>query len=447
MVSIAAMVLVYGSSSEVARVARADQKTRTTLEYARQALIGRAVGDANRPGSFPCPDTDGDGSADFFVGSSCPAYIGRLPWRTLGVGDLRDDTGERLWYALSPAFRDHPGAPPLNSDTRGTLTVYSRSDVTAISREAVAVVFAAGPALPGQARDENTAQCVTTGKHVPHSRCPANYLDAGPGFNNAVPAGPYLVATASESYNDRLAVIVAADFMPQVEQRVAIELRNALLSYRTSSACRCYPWADGGADGVSDDGHNRGRIPTREALPEGWRAGVLPVYFAANDWARVIYYSAARTSLESSGKDCVTCTEPNLALDGTSGYDLVLLTPGHARATQPRATWADYVIDVENRNNDDLYVTPASHGSSRNQVYAITTPLAGCAANARVLLHNLPCPSDKGVVRSACESAAKALEACTCSAAAGTFVKGACVNTLHGAECKPAFAQLQVCSS
>src|SRR6185436_16359760 len=111
MVAIAAMLLVYGSTSETGRAVKADAKTRAALEYARQALIGRALGDGNRPGSFPCPDLDDDGSAELFTGSACPSYIGRLPWRTLGIGDLRDEAGERLWYALSPGFRDHPTAP------------------------------------------------------------------------------------------------------------------------------------------------------------------------------------------------------------------------------------------------------------------------------------------------------------------------------------------------
>src|SRR4051794_10591897 len=86
MVAIATILLVYGSTTEIARIVKADARTRVALDYARQALIGRAVADANRPGSLPCPDGDDDGSADLFVGSSCPSYIGRLPWRTLGVG-------------------------------------------------------------------------------------------------------------------------------------------------------------------------------------------------------------------------------------------------------------------------------------------------------------------------------------------------------------------------
>src|SRR5688500_4529835 len=243
MISVAAMLLVYGSTSEAGRAVRADAKTRAALDYARQALIGRAIGDANRPGSLPCPDLDDDGSAELFVGSACPAYIGRLPWRTLGVGDLRDESGERLWYALSPNFRDHPGAPALNSDARGTLTVYSSGDALAIAREAVAVVFAPGTALPGQVRDDAPAQCGSTGKHIARNRCPSNYLDAAGNLNNTAAGGPYIAATPGLHFNDKLTVISTPDFMPLVEQRVALEARNALLAYRRGSGCRCYPWA------------------------------------------------------------------------------------------------------------------------------------------------------------------------------------------------------------
>src|SRR5688572_8050210 len=142
MMSIATTLLVYGSTTEIGRAVRADARTRAVLDEARQALIGRAIADANRPGSLPCPDGDDDGSADLFVGSACASYIGRLPWRTLGIGDLRDDAGERLWYVLSPAFRDHPSAPPLNSDTRGTLMVYSNTSARVVTAQGLRIVFA-----------------------------------------------------------------------------------------------------------------------------------------------------------------------------------------------------------------------------------------------------------------------------------------------------------------
>ena len=138
-------LFVYGASTEVTRAINADAKTRAVLEQARAALIARAVSDANRPGSLPCPDAvtstpnnvPDDGIADLLVGNACPSYIGRLPWRTLGVGDLRDAHGERLWYALSPNFRDD-NSVQINSDSKGTLTVYAGSSANAVTRHGAA---------------------------------------------------------------------------------------------------------------------------------------------------------------------------------------------------------------------------------------------------------------------------------------------------------------------
>jgi hypothetical protein len=447
MLSLAAMLLVYGSTTEAGRTVKSERKTRATLEYARQALIGRAIGDASRPGSLPCPDGDDDGSADLFVGSSCPTYVGRLPWRTLGLGDLRDASGERLWYALSPAFRDHPAAPALNSDTRGTLTVYSGSEATTISREAVAIVFSAGATVAAQRRDTSTAQCATDGKQVRGDYCAANYLDPASGFNNASATGPYVTAPSTAAYNDRLAIIVAADFMPLVEQRVALEIRNALLAYRKTSACRCYPWADSSNDGASDTGSNRGRLPAVKALPEPWGAQALPPYVAQNDWTRIIHYSVARTALENGGSGCTDCIDASLTVDGVPGYELLLLTAGYTQSLTPRTTAADYIDDVENRNGDDRYVTPASRAADRDRVYAITTAGAGCGANARVLLHNLPCGAPESRSRLACEAAAAALATCACGGAATVLAKGACASTLTGSECAAPLNQLQACTS
>ncbi len=446
MLSVATMLLVYGSTTELARFIQGEQRTRIVLEQARQALIGRAVADATRPGSLPCPDTNGDGSADLFAGSACPSYIGRLPWRTLGIGDLRDEHGERLWYALSPNYRDHPAAPPLNSDSKGTLTVFSNSNATAITQQAVAVIFAAGLALPGQTRDALVELCAANGKTVARTGCATHYLDAAAGINNAAAAGPYIIARPGLHYNDGLSVIVAADFMPLVEQRVALELRNALLAYRTNSACACYPWADSGADGVSDIGANRGRIPTLSALPQNWGAGVLPSYFIANDWARVFHYAVARNALENSGALCTTCVDSTLSLDGAAGHDVFLLTSGYAGANRPSNNAADYFDDLENRNNDDRYATPISAGADRDRMHPILGATAGCAAQARALIDNAPCAAPGNAVRAVCNSARAALMPCTCSAAATTIVNAPCVHGLGAAVCDAAVTQLRTCT-
>ena len=64
--------------------------TALALQQAKEALIARAAFDLNHPGSLPCPDRDNDGVADLLAGNNCFSYIGRLPWKTLGLPDLRD---------------------------------------------------------------------------------------------------------------------------------------------------------------------------------------------------------------------------------------------------------------------------------------------------------------------------------------------------------------------
>ncbi len=447
MLSIATMLLVYGMSTEAGRAVRADARTRAVLEEARNALIGRAIADASRPGSLPCPDGDDDGSADLFVGSACPTYIGRLPWRSLGIGDLRDDAGERLWYALSPAFRDHPSAPPLNADTQGSLTLYSNSTARVVTTQGIAAVFAPGAALGNQQRDSVMAICASSARNVPRNRCPTNYLDASGVVTNAAAAGPYIAAAPADLYNDKVTMIVAADMMPLVERRVVVELRNALLEYRSRATCGCYPWADAAMDGTSDIGAGRGRIPALSALPQTWSPGVLPAYFLRNEWSRGIHYAVARQALEGGGAACTTCTERNLSLDGTEGYDVVLIASGYAEKSRTSMAWRDYIADAENRDGDDRYATPLSLEPSRNRIFAVTSRGAGCAASARVLIDNLPCARADKALRPACDSANAALATCRCAADARVLVSAPCATHLGIKACEIAVTQLKGCTS
>jgi len=128
---VAGLAAALISSLSITALENARKKTNfDVMAQAKDALIGRAVNDSSIPGSLPCPDTNNDGSAELLSGNNCPSYIGRLPWITLGLPDLRDASGERLWYALSPAFRDDNSASPLNSNTKGTLVVYNADGVS-----------------------------------------------------------------------------------------------------------------------------------------------------------------------------------------------------------------------------------------------------------------------------------------------------------------------------
>src|SRR5262249_54990152 len=127
---------------------------------------------------------DNDGTpATPGVDLSCAAgTIGRLPWKKLGLPDLRDGYGERLWYAVSSNYKNSPrtacanagAAGCLNSDTTGTLTVRNPdgaavNDATA-STGAIAVIIAPGPILR---RNDGTLQ----DRSAAGENLAVNYLD------------------------------------------------------------------------------------------------------------------------------------------------------------------------------------------------------------------------------------------------------------------------------
>lgn len=118
LVSVGALAVFVSGLNRATHQLERDRITNEALARAKEALIGRALTDDNRPGSLPCPDTDNDGVAESVCSAS---LIGRFPWKTLKTGDLRDGSGERLWYELSANYRDQVSSEPLNSTTSGTL--------------------------------------------------------------------------------------------------------------------------------------------------------------------------------------------------------------------------------------------------------------------------------------------------------------------------------------
>ena len=81
-----------------------------------------------QPGRFLCPDVDNDGSAE---DSNCENYVGRLPYKTLETEDLREGSGERLWYVLSPNFRRCDTYPTSQTESQPSLTGALKNSGTA----------------------------------------------------------------------------------------------------------------------------------------------------------------------------------------------------------------------------------------------------------------------------------------------------------------------------
>lgn len=314
---IVAVSLMVTSLNSSALRNEQDRKTTYALAQAKQALIGRAAADANRPGSLPCPDTDNDGIVTIgvdVVGNACASYVGRLPWKTLGLPDLRDADGERLWYALSPNFRDATGVA-INSSTAGTLNV--TGSVTA--NNAAAVVFAPGAPLQTQPRD------------AAHATNIASYLDG----TNAKGTGTYEMHAASGTFNDRLIAIVPTEVVSVVERRLAKELGDAIKGYYTANAVLPYAATASCTDTcLAQVGVLSGRIPGDPA-PAPAYAGTSQFlaagsgsWFDVNGWRSVVQYTVAAAYATGGGG----------ALKSSGGADMT--SAGGAVQGGPLATLA-----------------------------------------------------------------------------------------------------------
>lgn len=290
------LVLTRGGGTDEAERARITQQA---LTQAKTALIGYASAvpftGPERPGDLPCPDLDNDGDADPPC-SSAASRLGRLPWRTLGLPDLRDGAGERLWYAVSDTFKNNPrtscSAPTdpgcLNSDATGSISVRNaenslvhdgRARVLGTSTEfnytaAIAVVIAPGASLTRQGGAEQTRPAANLND-------PTQYLDAAFAEDNAnfvdysdadgFIGGPVLGPTGDIIVNDRLVVITHQELMPQLERRVAREVSGCLDQYATANNGR-YPWAADTTDTslgnyADKSGVRAGRVPDGMITP------------------------------------------------------------------------------------------------------------------------------------------------------------------------------------
>ena len=372
-----AVFLVSTLSTSALKNAR-KEITALALAQAKEALISYAISSENinggagtsRPGNFPCPDTDAPGSSGYGdEQASCAiGAIGRLPWKTLGLPELTDESGEPLWFALSGNFRKSSSV--INSDTKGTLQVYDRDGSTLLTppgNEAVAIVFSPGAIIGSQQR--NSATDKTTA---------FNYLDSANSRNNATVNGPFIAADNNGSFNDRLIVIRTRDFMPVIEKRIAKELKSILANYRADNGVYPYPAPFSSCkSSVTCDSNTsicRGRLPYN-ALPADWVGSYsLPSaaggssWFTTNLWYRVIYYSAGTNRLASSPPGCSAAL--NVSGNSTAAIFFMPGSPlGNITRPYPNNNLSLYLEDAENQNMNDNYLTPTT--ISNDQLYRL----------------------------------------------------------------------------
>lgn len=427
------------------------QITGEALAQAKEALIARAVNDTDpsgdpsriRPGSLPCPDLNDDGRAELFSGNQCPAYLGRLPWYTLNLPDLRDGHGERLWYALSPAFRDHPSAILNSADTRGELAVVGRTPATDVA----AIVFSPGPPLirenasTRQDRSGGTGPCPGPAPYAATPKCnPVNYLDATQGEDNADGNRTFVTAMPGAAFNDQLLPITADDIMALVEIRAAREtaarLREHFNAWATSSALTTprgwYPWAapfvDPSAKSAGVDGTLHGLVPLEPTNVSPWKPRLevngmpagsctrAPLRFSCSagiNAGDVVTFTAdldhvgtafilppPTTTVSISPVGAIATAGPSWSLSGVSGGRLSCTVGGTAtitgtltiRGEAKLSAWTQDSWLLRNQWHKVLYYAVSSG-------FTITGP-GGCggALPACVTVENTPEPADKHAV-------------------------------------------------
>lgn len=259
-----------------------DKKTAAALAEAKSALIGYALksgvltGQA-RPGDLPCPDNHPLGDFNEGRSSPCPLdVVGRLPWKTLGISDLRDGDGERLWYAVSSTFKNNPRSPILNSDMFGNITLRDTSGIIVnnghVESRAIAVIIAPGSSLTRQdgvvqnrsVDNYNQAnQYMDNFDSADNSRDEDNSNFVG-GVANGFINGIIKDVSNNVVINDRLLAINYTDLMPSIEKKVANEIKKIL------NGLGGLPWA---APFTNPTVSNNNFVPVNNTI-----GGLLPVY-------------------------------------------------------------------------------------------------------------------------------------------------------------------------
>lgn len=372
-----------------------ERKTAIALAEAKAALIGYAT-IHQRPGTLPCPDTNNDGTTDTNGNVSCYSNIGRLPWKSLGLGDIRDGNGDRIWYSLSSNFAAVPSGLIINSDdTVGLLNVCPEigcGDASPIPpvpnaplpifNQQVAIVFSSGGVLAGQSRVEGVDPEPNPAMNVDDDKKSSNFLDAivagANQFNNATGSNngnDFILGVATSTFNDRLLAISTNEIFDNVNKRMKAKatlagIASCLIEYANYNFNnplandKRLPWSTSLIlanynDAVNfDDAMTRytGRvayhIADSTAFPpvHDWDTGVAtkkrkmaycsswPVWW--DSWKNRVFYAVSKdfspdtTAPQICSGNCVT-------VDGVGPFAAVLIYSGEKLAGQVRINNVD----------------------------------------------------------------------------------------------------------
>jgi hypothetical protein len=248
--------------------AETETRTAAALKAGKQALLAYVAQYAARsgndePGQMPCPESLTLSNPAGQSSSSCSAsavVVGRLPWRTLGIDQLRDGDGEPLWYVMR-GFRN----PPINFGSAGQLS-YNGSAV-------VALIIAPGrplntASLAGTPPADCTKQNQMVATRNTATLVAANFIECGLATGSVTTPGDPTWT------NDRVIAITAAEWAdavaPAVADRLQRQLAPALEDWRATQSVAIWgssflPFASTFGDPSVNDLCGDGGV--REGLP------------------------------------------------------------------------------------------------------------------------------------------------------------------------------------
>lgn len=249
-----------------------DKNTQLNLKKAKQAVINYAVTYADRAidndyGILPNPETffnGNDGNMAGAAGARNTNVVEWLPWRSLDLPNLKDDSGTCLFYAVSGTYKLGALADMINEDSIGMFRVINSAGTVvqggSADSQVVALVIAPGAPLQGQARnptvvnsscgrDYGNVSAYLEGNGVYDNSTTSAAIDTIDDFIHATEtssteATPYndkfLTITREEIWN----VIVSRDDFKQKMENLTQGLAMCLAEYAnmTDNTGRRLPW-------------------------------------------------------------------------------------------------------------------------------------------------------------------------------------------------------------
>jgi len=245
------LIAMNTATAELQR--RREDATTAALQRAKEALIAYAITYSDTHpneviGYLPCPDNGGpqpEGQPPVGAcGAARVSQLGRLPWKTLDIGPLRDSEGQCLWYAVSGTYKNNPKSNLMNWDTPGQFQVVGPDGVTSLAgttsaNRAVAVIFAPGAARGTQIRNPDPLKPICGGDYANA----AGYLDAAAGVDNSVVSAVpedvsrFIAPNATipgGTLTDRVVFITADEIWTAAKKRADLQARLRALTEKVA---------------------------------------------------------------------------------------------------------------------------------------------------------------------------------------------------------------------